>query len=300
MLNIFHFLKENQVYGRFYKVDDFYPRLSQGGPLYRSIYYTAFTIIGFLKNKDHEDYSDFVFIIDDAKKYFEENPLGNDYEKSVVAYALALAEEDEHANQVIDSMGWKFLKTEKSKIRALQVEIASYALLACLKLGREENSTNAFNWLIKQRTPNGGLFSNHDTVLGYQALSAMSEHLDIQNPSIKIEFKGSRGSKFEDISSTATKFIQLPSTDRQFNVSAKGRGLVYTNLYAEYQLKTNIGSYIMTIKPVVIPSGLRLKLKIKQVSSNMQIIEVELPSGFEHSQHTVDEGVKVKYPQKKT
>lgn len=297
MLNIFNFLKKNRV-EEFYKVDDFYPRLSQGAPAYRSIYYTAFTIIGFLKNKDHEDYSDFVFIIDDAKKYFEKNPLGNDYEKSVVAFALALADEDEHANLVIDSMNWNFLTIEKSKIKALQVEIASYVLLACLKLGREKNSTNAFNWLIKQRTPNGGFFSSHDTVLGLQALSAMSEQIDIQNSSINIKFSEKEEAQSEIFDNLEiTKYVELPSTDRQFNISATGEGSAYVNIFSEYKIKTNTteSKITLNLKTIKTSSGIKLEIQVKGPTTNMAVIDVEIPSGFEYKQHSLNDEIKVKY-----
>lgn len=295
MLNIFNFLKKNRV-EEFYKVDNFYPRSSQGVPAYRNIYYTAFAIIGFLKNKDHLSYSDFGFIIDDAKKYFEKNPLGNDYEKSVVAYALALADDFKFANQVIDSMHWNFLTIEKSKIRALQVEIASYVLLACLKLGREENSTNAFNWLIKQRTPNGGFFSSHDTVLGLQALSAMSEQIDIQNSSINIKFSEKEQSEiFDNLEST--KYVELPSTDRQFNISATGEGSAYVNIFSEYKIQTNTtGSKItLNLKSIKTSSGIKLEIQVKGPTTNMAVIDVEIPSGFEYKQHSLNDEIKVKH-----
>lgn len=297
MHKLLKFLKDKQVYPYgFYQEDSSYLRPIQGGENFRKIYLTAFVLIGVFKNKNSENYAEFEFMITDGLKTLNNPTLGFDYEKSLVAYALALADKKELANRAIDSMDWNFLNFEKSKIKALQVEIASYAVLACLKLRREDDATKAFNWLIMQRKPTGGFFSSHDTVLGLQALSAMSVHIGVQNPLINVQFTGSRDTKAEKIENLASsKFIQLPSTDRQFNILAKGRGLAYINLYAEYKLKksTSRSKITITSVPVVVSNGLRLELKIQAIKANMAIVDVELPSGYEYSQHTVSEEVMV-------
>lgn len=296
MQNLLGFLKNKQFYPNvFFNENGLNLRPLQGGDALKKVYLTAFVLIGVLKNKNYENYGEFEFMISDALDYFKNPTIGYDYEKSVVAYALALADKDILATQAIVSMNWSFLNFETSKIKALQVEIASYALLACLKLGREADAIKAFNWLIKQRKPNGGFFSSHDTVLGLQALSAMSEHLGVQNPSINIQFTGRSGSQSEEIDNFASsKTIQLQSTDRQFNIFATGRGLVYINLFAEYKLKAITSKVSILLTPTSISNGLRLEIRIRSLLTNMAIVDIELPSGYEYSKHTVSEDVMVK------
>lgn len=295
MKDALEFLKHKQNAGHF-EDDGENPRPKQGGLQHRQFYLTAFVMIAIAKNQ--KVYDDFAFVALDGADYLKRQSIPYDYEKAIVAYALAVNSESSHAEKLINEMSNNFLRMRPDEIKALQIEIASYKILACLRLGMVREAMEATDWLVKQRSPSGGFFSTHDTVVGLQALSAMAEHLGNQNPTMTVQISAGRTAKSERLQSSAdTKHIELPSNERRFTVSATGRGMAYVNIFAEYKLKTaSLKGLAVLLTPVATEDGVRLEMKIRagNAVTNMAVVDVELPSGYEYKKHKVSKDVKVR------
>ncbi|KAK7098096.1 CD109 antigen-like [Littorina saxatilis] len=119
--------------------------------------------------------------------------LGDDvYTSCIVAYALTLAGSDQagaarnNMNQLASSGAtvkyWSGPVEVKQtyyswyrKTDALSIEMTSYALLTLMQDAALNDAIPVFRWLNKQRGPKGGFVSTQDTVVGIEALAAMSD-----------------------------------------------------------------------------------------------------------------------------
>jgi hypothetical protein len=271
-------------------------RTSQGDPKFRDVYLTAFVMIAICKDK--EVYDDFADIVQDAIQYLKSETILKDYEKIVLAYARTLCngmdEEEDHekiVNVIDENPKWNFLAIES--VKAIQIEIASYYILACLKLDREEKAFEAFNWLMKQRKANGGFFSTHDTVLALQAISAMSERFGNVNPDVTVTFGESQNSHEVKMSQGfETKYVSL-GKNPVVKVTAKGQGLIFVNVFAEFKTKAKAekGRLNAKICQTPKPDGIEMNLRVTKPLTkpiNMAVIDIEMPSGFKFKGYRLD------------
>lgn len=158
---------------------------SEGIPL------TAFTVIAFLENRDYVDR--FNHTIHKALDYIDRkfSNLTDNYALSIATYALALGKHPsavdflkelmEKTLQEGDSMvHWEKEMDARKKgsktTASTKVEIAAYAILAHVKLGKAHEAVPIVNWLISQRNANGGFYSTHDTGNKRKSLSKKPNH----------------------------------------------------------------------------------------------------------------------------
>lgn len=244
-------------------------------------------MIAFVKNE--KLYNHYSFIVDRGANYLGNKTIENDYEKAIAAYALSLTLNEEIASKLINELSWDFLNLNLDQVKPIDIETASYSILACLKLNREPKALEVFQWLMKQRRI-GGKF----TVLALEAISAMGEKFNNQNVNIQVNFSR-RIAKIQ--SSSDTKYFQLPSNETNWRVSAKGEGFAYVNVIAEYRTKVNEQKvFNIEMKTSEIQDGVKLMLKIHSEieKSNMVVVEIEMPSGYEYNKHDLSDDVKVR------
>lgn len=273
------------------------PRLVQGSPLYRKYYLTAFVMIATAKFKINDEFG---FINIDGVNFLSSVQLPNDYEKATVAYAFALSDEEEKAKKILATLQWKFEEARSHEVKALQVEIASYVTLASLKIKDLGSAMRAFKWLVRQRRSNGGFISTHDTVLGVQAIAAMQESMYLFSPTplpqmiVKITPKKSEtiGGQID------SKFVYLSPNLPATTVTAQGNGSAYLNIFYQYKTLSNVNKEMDVFISRIEETGnsMRLTLSLKSTKvTNMAVVEVELPSGFEYSRGEFSKHVKVRF-----
>ena len=269
---------------------------------------TSFVLISFLENPKfsgtHKD------VIDKALKFIGENiaKINNFHEVSIAAYALVLAKHEEAKNlvnyldsQVVvegDKAFWNY-EAGKSSNDSIKLEIAAYALLAYLRMGRETESLPVMLWIVSQLNLVQQKTESHAFAVAYQALAEFSKiHSEVQNEiDLTLHFNDQKKSfHIGKIESTFENIFQLPSNVRDVTIFANGTGFVSLEFLIKYDRKFSEFKDSFIISTAVNPSdddNLHLtvcaSLKIDEdevdsesadeVKSMNAILQIELPPG---------------------
>ena len=286
----------------------------QGGAS-KGIGLTAYTLITFLENKQHADkYKDTIKkALDYIVKNIEE--LNDDiYALAIVSYALQLAgheKKDELLaklnSKAEETEGMKYWKKEVKDVKeeasfgrstwyyrrrsSVDVEMTSYAMLAFILAGYDQQTIPVMKWLVSQRNYRGGFQSTQDTVVGLQALSKLASKIPFSNNQMRITVNPT-GQSF-DLNSQNSLILQkaeLPSSSRTFDVTASGNGFAILQISYKYNLDNSGKHPRFNLKPTVDSTSNKEFLNLKVCTnfvpdsqndkSNMAIMEVTLPSGF--------------------
>ncbi|KAF0289583.1 CD109 antigen [Amphibalanus amphitrite] len=304
------FLADNQASnGSFPEVGRVSHQPMQGGSA-RGVPLTAFTLLAFL---DSEEGSQFSNAKNNAIDYLVRNIPTDPYELSVVAYALAkaghpgapgaLARLSRMASEEDDMRWWeKPLESLKNtsfwygRPRPLDIEMTSYALLTYLERGEREEALPILRWLMRQRNDMGGFQSTQDTVVGMTALAEAADALQSADTDVSVRFIfGPRGKNMRVTRSNALTVQKYELPDPEVDtveVGATGSGLAVVQVTHRYHVDVTGPDPSFFLSPRM--DGLSNKRHIKVSactgwegegdSSNMAVMEIELPSGF-----TVDE-----------
>ncbi|CRK99838.1 CLUMA_CG013142, isoform D [Clunio marinus] len=281
----------------------------QGGSS-KGIALTAYTLITFLENdKLSKEYQE---TIDKALNYVFHNlnNLDDSYSLAIAAYALQLAKHSgkdsllsKLEQTAVNENGMKYWEksppeeNEKKlwyhRPSTVNVEMSAYALQAFVEAGRETDAFPVMKWLVTQRNENGGFQSTQDTVVGLQALSKLGTK--VYDPIIQcdITVKYHNGEKMLNINEKTALILQkyeLSSDARNFEVTAKGKGVNILQLSYKYNMNENDEKPRFVLEPEVesISNKEFLQLKVctnfvpdeSSEKSNMAVMEVSLPSGF--------------------
>ncbi|XP_044750502.1 CD109 antigen-like isoform X2 [Coccinella septempunctata] len=272
---------------------------------------TSFVLISFLENQRFT--SKYKNLINKGLDYIARNIEENEetYSLALCSYALQLSKHpskqsafnllDNRANYT-DSMKWwsKPISDKdnpwKSFPRSLDIEMTSYALLSFLEKNLLEDAFPILNWLLKQQNDLAGFTSTQDTMVGLQALLQILMKLSVST-NLQIEFKYSQNDsgKFQISENEATieQRFEISKTSREVNFTAHGEGLAIFKVYYQYN-KVVSGPWPMFIlDPQVDKSSNlnHLQLSIcarfikgtentNDATSNMAVMEVNLPSGY--------------------
>ncbi|KAL7015206.1 hypothetical protein ACKWTF_016340 [Chironomus riparius] len=283
----------------------------QGGAS-KGIGLTAYTLITFLENKQHgEKYKD---TIKKALDYVVKNiwELDDIYALAIASYALQLARHETKDellaklnNKAEEMEGMKYWKKEivEDEGRAywfyrrrstVNVEMTSYAMLAFILAGHDQQTIPIMKWLVSQRNYRGGFQSTQDTVVGLQALSQLASKIPFSNNQMRISIKPENSAQksfdLNDKNSLILQKAELPSSSRTFEVTANGTGFAILQISYKYNLD-NAGKHPrFNLKPTVDTTSNKEFLNLKVCTnfvpdsqddkSNMAIMEVTLPSGF--------------------
>ncbi|XP_022252653.1 alpha-2-macroglobulin-like protein 1 [Limulus polyphemus] len=175
------------------------------------------------------------------------------YLLALMAYAVSLANlpQNEYLEQLEERAEirghMKFWKTDKdSKPNSMDIEIASYALLALMTSKKQDTVENAkpiVLWLTTQINSKGGFMSTQDTVVGLHALSLYSMfveseptniQLKVENTEMKMNFLVNNDNRLVSQNMAVKK---IPTV---LKVTAKGQGcvLIQNSSFEE----TNVGT----------------------------------------------------------
>lgn len=276
---------------------------------------TAFVVIAVFESGYYEDYKE---MIDRSLNYLnsQANKISDNFALAISAYALSLGslehlnasrqfvtELDINAIKKDDTMHWyreaKQLKTSESP--SINVEIASYAMMAYINVGRGEEALKIMKWLMTQMNDLGGFYSTTDTVIALQALAMIAERFHSKNINVNSKLSYENGRSFLSVFNSDNALLQqskdIEGDARNFRCVANGTGLAYLQVIASYNTKLLDSSKQFNLSANVQPNKNKNVLQLKICTnfipdeetnqSQMALIEVELPSGYVYDPETV-------------
>jgi CD109 antigen len=273
---------------------------------------TAFVAIAFLENTDYrEQYKD---VVDKALGYINSKvaKMSDNFAIAIASYAFALNNHKETSNLLLELMGNAITENDKthwnreakqlstSESPSVNVEIASYAIMALVTAKRSLEAIPIMKWLITQRSSTGGFYSTTDTVVGLQALAMIATELRTENTNmvINLSYEQNRKKTFTITPQDALvrKHEKMEKDTRRISLQASGSGLAFFQVAYRYNARTLESNRRFELIPEVIPNGnsniLHLKICVKFIpdeasrQSNMALVEVYLPSGYVNDPET--------------
>uniref|UniRef100_A0A1S4J4I6 CD109 antigen n=1 Tax=Culex quinquefasciatus TaxID=7176 RepID=A0A1S4J4I6_CULQU len=272
---------------------------------------TAYTLIAFLENRNL--LPKYQNIVNKAVDYVARNIDGlNDvYALAIAAYALQLADHsskdftlsqlDGKATTDGDTKWWHKPIPESDsknpwygKPNSVNVEMSSYAMLSFLEAGLDTDALPIMKWLISQRNDKGGFQSTQDTVVGLQALAKLAAKISSKNNDVTIVVSYNENQQREIKVNSENNLIlqkfELPSTAKNVDIKATGRGFAIVSLGYKYNMNVTGEWPRFVLDPQVNKNSNQDYLHLSvctsfvpttgQNSSNMAVMEVGFPSGF--------------------
>jgi hypothetical protein len=168
-------------------------------------------------------------------------------------------------------------------------------------LNQSNDAMDDFRWIFKKRKIDGTFISTYDSVLAVKAFYALAEMLGPVETNANFKLRYSDDRKIININKNVeTKTIQFQyNGENRMFVTAEGFGLAYVTVSHKYRTllesKNQIESSIDVIEKA---NKLELRVtstfKESEKSSNMIVIEVNLPSGYEFDQTSPDDIIRVR------
>ncbi|EGW04143.1 Murinoglobulin-2, partial [Cricetulus griseus] len=182
------------------------------------------------------------------------------YTKALLAYAFALAGNQDKRNEILKSLDNEAIKEEKSihwerpqkpmqserslykpQAPSAEVEMNAYVLLTLLTAQPAPTpedlgvALHIVKWLTKQQNPHGGFSSTQDTVVALHALSkygAVTFAGSQKTPSVTIQSSGtfSRTLQIESSNRLLLQQVSLPDIPGDYDISVSGEGCVYAQV----------------------------------------------------------------------
>ncbi|XP_065357998.1 C3 and PZP-like alpha-2-macroglobulin domain-containing protein 8 [Calliphora vicina] len=267
---------------------------------------TAFVLLTFLEDRKYAQKHQRT--IQKGLQFLNSNldKIKDIYALSIVACTLIMAK-DNNANRVIERLKQQSKTDSKGHIwwsggdrnTANDVEITAYSLMALLETPGDH--TPILKWLIQQRNAQGGFKSTQDTVVGIQAMVKFSEkYKNLNNVNLTVRYHaedhegiGMQYNEFKVNQDNALIMQQheLPKSTRHISFEVKGTGHSLIQLSYQYNIieEAQFRHFLINPKAKMInPSELNLEIcftyqmpaELLNATTNMVIMEINLPSGF--------------------
>ncbi|KAF6338694.1 alpha-2-macroglobulin [Rhinolophus ferrumequinum] len=208
-----------------------------------------------------------IFCLESAWKSAKEGPDGSHvYTKALLAYAFALAGNQEKRREVLQSLNEEAVKEDNSvhwtrpqKPKApvkhfyqtpapsAEVEMTSYVLLAHLTAQPAPTSeellsaSHIVKWITKQQNSQGGFSSTQDTVVALHALSkygAATFTTTGKAAHVTIQSSGTFSTNFQvdNNNRLLLQQISLPKVPGEYSTTVTGEGCVYLQTSLKYNV----------------------------------------------------------------
>ena len=295
--------RQQKADGSFDEPGEVHQKAMQGGAGSKSAL-TAYVLLAFLENQAQKTYGQ---EMDRATKYLlkELKNSKDPYFVSIVTYAFHLSDHPEKdtalqkllslSTRGVDSIHWKRMTDESENYYVPQsqdVEMTAYALLAYSVRGDVAGSLPIIRWLISKQNENGGYSSTQDTVIGIQALASLAYKLASTSISLNVTYSTEENlKKVLNINSANAMVLQkviLPPDTRMVKLQADGFGVGIVQVTWQYNVESMSKTPSFTLKPVLskVSTDDYMELDIctrytEKGASNMAVMEVGLPSGFQ-------------------
>uniref|UniRef100_A0A8D1IZ00 Alpha-2-macroglobulin n=1 Tax=Sus scrofa TaxID=9823 RepID=A0A8D1IZ00_PIG len=208
-----------------------------------------------------------LFCLETAWKSAQEGSQGSHvYTKALLAYAFALAGNQEKKKEVLQSLDAEAVKEGdsihwtrpqkpeapvqhfyKPRAPSAEVEMTAYVLLTCLTaqsaLSSEDLNlaTLIMKWITKQQNSQGGFSSTQDTVVALHALSKYGAATFTRTgkaAEVTIQSTGTFSKKFQvnNDNLLLLQQISLPAVPGEYSITATGKGCVYLQTSLKYNI----------------------------------------------------------------
>uniref|UniRef100_A0A8I5Y1T7 Murinoglobulin 1 like 1 n=1 Tax=Rattus norvegicus TaxID=10116 RepID=A0A8I5Y1T7_RAT len=205
------------------------------------------------------------------------------YTKALMAYAFALAGNQEKRNEILKSLDKEAIKEDNSihwerpqkptksegylytpQASSAEVEMSAYVVLARLTAQPAPSpedlalSMGTIKWLTKQQNSYGGFSSTQDTVVALDALSkygAATFSKSQKTPSVTVQSSGSFSQKFQVDKSNRLLLqqVSLPYIPGNYTVSVSGEGCVYAQTTLRYNVPLEKQQPAFALKVQTVP-----------------------------------------------
>ncbi|KAG8196513.1 hypothetical protein JTE90_012327 [Oedothorax gibbosus] len=301
--------KQQKADGSFGEPGEVHHKAMQGGSGSKNTL-TAYVLLAFLENQAQKTFGQ---EMDKAFKYLQQELKNaqDPYFVSIVTYAFHLSEHSEKdvalqkllslSTRGVDTIHWQRPIDVKSassyKPQSQDVEMTAYSLLTYSVRGDVAGSLPILRWLISQQNEFGGYSSTQDTVVGIQALAALGMRLASTSISITVTYASKDMKKSLTINSDNAMVLQkviLPSETDSVKLKAEGFGVGIVQVTWSYNIESTEKLPAFNLKPVLGKASTDDYMELDictsyedEGSSNMAVMEVGLPSGFQADTETL-------------
>ncbi|XP_037043888.1 alpha-2-macroglobulin-like [Bradysia coprophila] len=256
---------------------------------------TAYVLVTFLENTDSMEKHNSMII--KAISFLSQNfnNITDNYSLAIATYALQLAHlADESIKNTfltkLEEAAVRDGETMRWKASSLDVETTAYALHAFVAAGRLQDSERIMKWLVAQRNENGGFISTQATVVALQALSKVAVKIYSSNTDMDVTINSVLEFSVNERTALPLQKKNLPTSARNFEITATGRGLGIFQISYQYNMVKFIDDYKFNISPPNIRNTVDEKKFYLEfcfnynqdetnLTSKMAVVEVKLPTG---------------------
>nr|BAR45605.1 thioester-containing protein [Ammothea sp. RS-2014] len=179
------------------------------------------------------------------------------------------------------------------------IEMTSYALMTYTLRGDISTSLRIMKWLVERRNSLGGFTSTQDTVIGIQALTMLTNNLNIRGSNLEITYSYNENAdhnntfpirkkiNVNDQNSLNMQSRTLPVTVRKVRISAEGRGIAMVQVSWSFNLKVSAPNPSFGLNPLVDKVSTKGYLQVSSCinyipegESGMAVMEFYAPSGY--------------------
>uniref|UniRef100_A0A8D1EWJ3 Alpha-2-macroglobulin n=1 Tax=Sus scrofa TaxID=9823 RepID=A0A8D1EWJ3_PIG len=253
-----------------------------------------------------------LFCLETAWKSAQEGSQGSHvYTKALLAYAFALAGNQEKKKEVLQSLDAEAVKEDsihwtrpqkpeapvqhfyKPRAPSAEVEMTAYVLLTCLTaqsaLSSEDLNlaTLIMKWITKQQNSQGGFSSTQDTVVALHALSKYGAATFTRTgkaAEVTIQSTGTFSKKFQvnNDNLLLLQQISLPAVPGEYSITATGKGCVYLQTSLKYNILPKKEDFpfaleVQTLPPTCEPkahTSFQISVNVLERSDNVSRTEV--------------------------
>lgn len=181
---------------------------------------------------------------------------------------------------------------------ATNIEMTSYVLMSLLHQNTSENLVHAnsvVRWLVSQRGPNGGFITTQDTVVALNAITKYALLVRTKDANLRVNITADNEEYEVTINAKdrlKTKQQIIKELPNNVDVMIEGKGCVLVQAHVHYNLDHVTSSEAFKLAVDVDPVSTTDQCSVAMVSpcisytgpglhSNMAILEVTMPSGYE-------------------
>ncbi|XP_023225702.1 CD109 antigen-like isoform X2 [Centruroides sculpturatus] len=277
---------------------------------------SAFVLISLLQNGAEQNYST---VIKDIGNYLGEqvHSSRDSYTMNIINYALSLQGDPRHANVVenginkMDGLVKKSDKGDKSywtdseeKINVTDkqsdyfylqhsqdIEMTAYALLVYSRKGEFNKAIPVLKWLVSSQNEIGGFTSTQDSIVALQALAEVGSIMSSTATSINAKFnygdERSKNIRINEQNIMNLQRIDLPAETEYTEIEVTGVGMGVIQVSWSFNLAVSGETPAFFLNALLDKTSTESYLQLsicthyKVGVSNMAVMEVGLPSGYE-------------------
>ncbi|KAK3099338.1 hypothetical protein FSP39_002832 [Pinctada imbricata] len=204
------------------------------------------------------------------------------------------------SDQASSILPYKSWQPPKRQVRALDIEVTSYALLTYVRNADTDNGILVLKWLASQRNDRGGFVSTQDTVLAIQAFAEFSALVFSENFNIRSNVRSLGTDGFQQSftinnqNALVLQEVEAPRTVRELNITARGQGICLTEISVFFNVEEDliVPAFFLNVslsKESI--NGFKIHICFSWLRGNgitMALLEIGIPTGMEGDIESLD------------